>query len=75
MTENFQGQLHHKECKKSKSAKIYTSIRKELEFEKFSKAFCKLFTRQNMQKKTFKTKQMQKIPVTLRKFLNQLKKL
>ena len=51
MTENFQGKLHHKECKKSKGAKIYTSIRKELESEKFSKTFCKLFTRQNMQKK------------------------
>ena len=51
MTENFQGRLHHNECKKSKGAKIYTSIRRELESEKFSKTFWKLFTRQNMPKR------------------------
>ena len=39
MTENCQGKLHHKECKKSKGAKIYTSTRKELESEKFLKDF------------------------------------
>ena len=50
MSENFQGKLHHKECKKSKGAKIYTSIRRELESENISKTFCKLFTRQNMEK-------------------------
>ena len=72
MTENFQDKLHQKECKQSKGAKICARIGKELKCEKFSKTFCKIFTRQNM-KKSLKIKQLQNIPVTLRTFLNQLK--
>ena len=37
-------------CKQSKGVKICASIRRELDFEKFSETFCKLFTKQNMQK-------------------------
>ena len=51
MTEIFQNKLHQEECKESKGTKICASIRRELECEKFSKTFCKLFTRQHMQKK------------------------
>ena len=71
MSENFQGKLHHKECKKSKGAKIYTSIRRELESENIS--MTANYLQDKILKKTCKTKQMQNIPVTLRKFLNQLK--
>ena len=73
MTENFQDNLHQKESKQSKCVRICASIRKELECEKFSKTFCKVFTRQTMQK-ICKIKQLQNIPVTLRTFSNQLKK-
>ena len=45
ITENFEDKLHQEECKQSKGA----SIRRELECEKCSKNFCKIFTRQNMQ--------------------------
>ena len=72
VTENFQENLHQKESKQSKCVRICASIRKELECEKFSKTFCKVFTRQNMQK-ICKIKQVQNIPVTLRTFSNQLK--
>ena len=73
MSENFQDNLHQEESKKSKVARICASIRKEPGCEKFSKTFCKVFTRQNMQK-ICKIKQVQNIPVTLRTFSNQLKK-
>ena len=52
MTENFQNKLHQEECKQLKSAKIFASIRKELECEKCSKTFCQIFVRQNMQSQT-----------------------
>ena len=68
MTENFQDKLHEEECKQSKGAKNCASIGRELEWEKYSKTFCQIFARQNLQ-----TKQMQNIPLTLRTFLNRLK--
>ena len=40
------------ECKQSKGAKIYASIRRELESEKCSKTFCQIFAKQNMQNQT-----------------------
>ena len=49
MAENFQDKLHQEERKQSKSAKIHVSIKRELECEKCSKTFCKIFARQNMQ--------------------------
>ena len=52
MTENFQGKLHQDECNKSKGAKICASIRRELECEKYSKIFCQIFARQNIQNQT-----------------------
>ena len=52
MTENFQDKLHQEECKQLKGAKSYASIRRELECEKCSKTFCKIFARQNMQNQT-----------------------
>ena len=68
VTKNFQEKLHQEECKQSKCAKICAS-RRELECEKFSKTFCKLFTRKNI----CKIKETQNIPVNLRAFLNPLK--
>ena len=68
MTENFQNKLHQEECKQSKRAKLFASIRKEPEWEKCCKTFWQIFARQNMQ-----IKQMQNIPLPLRAFLNQLK--
>ena len=50
MTQNFQDKLV--ECKQSKGAKIYASIRRELESEKCSKTFCQIFAKQNMQNQT-----------------------
>ena len=52
MTENFQKKLHREECKQLRSAKIFASIRKEVEREKCSKTFCQIFARQNMQHET-----------------------
>ena len=52
MTENFQDRLHREECKQSKGPKRYASIKRELECEKCSKTFCKIFARQNMQNQT-----------------------
>ena len=52
MTENFQEKLHQEDCKQSKCAKIWASIRKELECEKCSKTFCQILERQNMQNQT-----------------------
>ena len=52
MTENFQDRLHQEECKQSKGAKSYASIKRELECEKCSKTFCKIFAAQNMQNQT-----------------------
>ena len=52
MTESLQEKLHHGEYKQSKGAKICASIRRELECEKFSKIFSKIFARQNMQNQT-----------------------
>ena len=49
MTEDFQDKLHQVECKQSKGAKTFAGIRRELESEKCSKTFCKIFARQNMQ--------------------------
>ena len=49
MIENLQEKLHQGKRKQSKGAKICTSIRWELECEKFSKTFCKIFGRQNIQ--------------------------
>ena len=48
MTENFQHKLHQEECKQSKGAKIWASIRSEPESEKCSKTFCQIFARQNI---------------------------
>ena len=50
MTQNFQDKIA--ECKQSKGAKIYASIRRELESEKCSKNFCQIFEKQNMQNQT-----------------------
>ena len=52
MTENFQEKLHQEDCKQSKCAKIWASIRKELECEKCSKTFCQILEKQNMQNQT-----------------------
>ena len=52
MTENFQDKLHKEECKQSKGAKICASIRREPKCEKFSKTFCQIFARENMQNQT-----------------------
>ena len=52
MTENFQDKLHQEECKQSKGAKICASIRRELECEKYSKTFCQIYARQNIQNQT-----------------------
>ena len=41
--------LHPGECKQSKSGKICATTRWEIECEKSSKCFCKIFGRQNMQ--------------------------
>ena len=53
MTENFQYKLPQEKCKQSKGAKICASIRRELECEKCSKFFCKIFAN-----KIWKIKQM-----------------
>ena len=50
--ENMQEKLHQGKHKQSKDAKICASIRWELEYEKCSKTFCKIFARQNMQNQT-----------------------
>ena len=50
-TKILQDKLHQEKCKQSKGTKVCASIRMELDCEKFSRTFCKLFTRQNMQKK------------------------
>ena len=54
MTENFQHKFYQEECKQSKGAKICASIRRELacEKKKCSKAFFKIFARQDIQNKT-----------------------
>ena len=52
MIENLQEKLHQGKHKQSKGAKICASIRWELEYEKRSKTFCKIFARQNMQNQT-----------------------
>ena len=52
MIENLQEKLHQGECEQSKHAKICASIRWELEYEKRSKSFCKIFGIQNMQNQT-----------------------
>ena len=52
MAENFQDNLDQEECKQSKGAKICASIRRELECEKYSKTFYKIFAKQNMQNQT-----------------------
>ena len=52
MTENFQDKLHQEECKQSKGAKICAIIRRELEWEKCSKAFYQIYARQNIQNQT-----------------------
>ena len=49
MIENLQEKLHQGKRKQSKGAKICASIRWELECEKCSKTFCKIFGRQNIQ--------------------------
>ena len=49
MIENLHKKLHQGKYKHSKGAKIYTSIWWELEWEKCSKTFCKIFRRQNIQ--------------------------
>ena len=64
MIENLQEKLHQGECKQLKGAKDFASIRWELECEKCSKTFYKIFGRQNMQKQT------KNILVTLMTFLN-----
>ena len=75
MTKNLQEKLHQGNGKQSKGAKICASIRREHEYEKCSKTFCKIFGRQNMQNQT-STKHFSNpddISVTLTTFLNQLK--
>ena len=52
MIENLQEKLIQGKHKLSKGAKICASIRWELECEKCSKTFCKIFGRQNMQNQT-----------------------
>ena len=52
MTENFQNKLHQEKCKQLKGAKVFASIRKELESEKCSKTSCQIFARQNMKNQT-----------------------
>ena len=52
MIENLREKLHQGESKQSKCAKLCTSIRWELECEKCSKTFCKIFGRQIMQNQT-----------------------
>ena len=54
MTENLQEKLHQRNGKQSKCVKICASIRRELEYEKCSKTFCKIFGKQNMQNQTNK---------------------
>ena len=49
MTEKLQEKLHKGECKQLKGTKIYASSSWELECEKCSKTFYKIFGRQNMQ--------------------------
>ena len=52
MIENLKEKLHQGERKQSKGAKLCGRIRWELECEKSSKTFCKMFARQNMQNQT-----------------------
>ena len=52
MIENLQEKLHRGKHKQSNSAKLCASIRWELEYEKCSKTFRKIFARQNMQNQT-----------------------
>ena len=54
MIENFQEKkfLHQGKRKQSKGAKICAHIRWELQCEKCSKTFCKIFGNQNIQKQT-----------------------
>ena len=75
MIENLQEKLYQGKRKQSKSAKICASIRWELEYEKCSKTFCKIFAGQNMQNQTNKKhfSNPDDISVTLTTFLNQLK--
>ena len=54
MIQNLQEKVHQGERKQSKSAKICSTIRWELECEKCSKTFCKIFRRQNVQNQTNK---------------------
>ena len=54
MIENLQEKLHQGKCKQSKVAKISASSRWELECEKCSQTFCKIFRRQIMQNQTNK---------------------
>ena len=65
---NLPEKLHQGEFKQSKGAKICATTRWEIECEKSSKCFCKIFGRQNMQNQI-----NTKIPKILRTFLNQLK--
>ena len=46
---NLPEKLHQGEFKQSKGAKICATTRWEIECEKSSKCFCKIFGRQNMQ--------------------------
>ena len=54
MIENLQEKLHQGKYKQWKVAKISASSRWELECEKCSQTFCKIFGRQNMQNQTNK---------------------
>ena len=49
MIENLQEKLHQGKRKQWKGAKISASLWLELECEKWSKIFCKIFGRQNIQ--------------------------
>ena len=49
--ENLQEKLHQRNCKQSKGSKICTSIRWELEYEKYSNTFCKKLTKTNFLEK------------------------
>ena len=53
MIESLQEKLHQEECKQSKCAKVCASIRWELECEKRSKTFYKIFGRQNMRNQKY----------------------
>ena len=49
MIENLQEKLHQRKSKQSKGSKICASVWWEIQCEKYSKTFCKIFGRKNIQ--------------------------